>query len=66
MAMDLAKHRAKDREVTGFWAVGHELRSPQGVISPFSLRSWNTDVRTEVEQPSCDHEDKSQERQREK
>ena len=62
--MDLAKRRAKDREVTGFWAMGDELRSPQGIFPLFSLLSWNTGVRIEVEQPSCDHEDRSQERQR--
>ena len=62
--MDLVKHRAKDREVTGFWAMGHELRSPQPIFPLFSLLSWNTDMRIEVEQPSCDHEDGSQERQR--
>lgn len=36
-----------------------ELRSPQGIFLPFSLLSWNTGVRTEAEQPSCDHEDRS-------
>lgn len=62
--MGLAKRRAKDREVTGFQAMGQGLRSPQGIFPLSSLLSWNTDVRTEVEQPSCDHEDRSQERQR--